>query len=418
MNQPSQMQSEKTVLYVDDEEQNLVSFKASFRRNFTVLIAKNGAEALELLKTNEVQVLLTDQRMPGVSGVELLEKVAELYPNVIRIIVTGYTDTDSVIKAINKGGAYRYISKPWETEELLLTLYNAFETYNLRQENRNLLNDLKSINQELEERVINRTSEVQDKNKELEKSKKDIARQKNELKRKNKELVELDKEKNHFIGIVAHDLKSPLNQIKGLIRILQLSSSALADSDKEILQKINDTAEGMHQMIGQILDISALENKKVRVKPERFLLQKLIDELTEEQIKNASKKSIELVIPTASAIGEVNLDRNYLKQILDNLLSNAIKFSPQNKSVFLRANKTNDKLRFEIEDQGPGISESDQKKLFRKFQKLTAKPTAGEHSSGLGLSIVKKFVETMNGQVWCESEEGKGATFFVELPIK
>jgi signal transduction histidine kinase len=104
-------------------------------------------------------------------------------------------------------------------------------------------------------------------------------------------------------------------------------------------------------------------------------------------------------------------------QVLDNIISNAVKYSPHRKNIFIRLKSSSEAVRIEIQDEGPGISPDDMQKLFGKFARLSARPTGGEHSTGLGLSIVKKMVEAMNGRVWCESELGKGATFIVELPI-
>lgn len=110
-----------------------------------------------------------------------------------------------------------------------------------------------------------------------------------------------------------------------------------------------------------------------------------------------------------------DLDKSYTDQVFQNLISNAIKFSPSNKSVFVNLGPNQEFVRCEIKDEGPGLNEEDKKKLFGKYQKLSAKPTGNETSTGLGLSIVKKFVEAMKGRIWCESEAGKGASFFVEF---
>ncbi len=104
-------------------------------------------------------------------------------------------------------------------------------------------------------------------------------------------------------------------------------------------------------------------------------------------------------------------------QVIDNLISNALKYSPFDTTITIRVKAKSDNVRLEVEDEGPGISEEEMPKLFGKFARLSAQPTGGEHSTGLGLSIVKKMVEAMNGKVWCESEPGKGATFIVELPL-
>src|SRR5690606_20865488 len=112
---------------------------------------------------------------------------------------------------------------------------------------------------------------------------------------------------------------------------------------------------------------------------------------------------------------EVNVDQFYTKHIFENLISNAIKFSPVGKNVYVHLYYEDEKLKVEIKDEGPGISPEDMKKIFRKYQKLSARPTAGERSTGLGLSIVKKYVDLMNGKVWCKSTLGQGSTFIVEF---
>lgn len=139
-----------SVLYVDDEENNLLAFKAAFRREFHVITAISGAEALEKLKEHEIQVIITDQRMPGMSGVEFLQKVIPDYPDPIRILLTGYSDINAVIDAINKGEVYRYLTKPWDNEFLKTTIRQAHEVLHLRKENERLIEELRRANEQLE----------------------------------------------------------------------------------------------------------------------------------------------------------------------------------------------------------------------------------------------------------------------------
>lgn len=139
------------VLYVDDERNNLLSFKATFRKDYRVFIASSGKEGLEILEQNkDMHVIVTDQRMPEMTGIEFLTAVLELYPDPIRILLTGYSDINAVVDAINKGQVYRYISKPWNEQEFKITIKNAFEIYALREENKKLTRDLLKINQQLE----------------------------------------------------------------------------------------------------------------------------------------------------------------------------------------------------------------------------------------------------------------------------
>lgn len=121
-----------TVLYVDDEENNLMSFKANFRLKYNVLIALSGDEAMKILETKQVEIIVTDQRMPNMTGVEFLEKVLEKYPAPMRILLTGYADMNAVVDAVNKGKIFHYLSKPWNEEELDMTIKRAYEVYEER----------------------------------------------------------------------------------------------------------------------------------------------------------------------------------------------------------------------------------------------------------------------------------------------
>ena len=129
------MSEQYSILYLDDEEDNLTSFKAVFRRNFKIYTAQDASEALDLLSLNTIDLVISDQRMPGITGVEFLQKVHQSHPHIIRMILTGYSDMQAIIDAINKGKIYHYITKPWKFESLKVILDNAFETYTLRQKN-------------------------------------------------------------------------------------------------------------------------------------------------------------------------------------------------------------------------------------------------------------------------------------------
>ena len=138
------------VLYVDDEQNNLLSFKAAFRREFNVHTAISGHEALEIVKNEDIDIIITDQRMPNMTGVEFLQNVIPIAPNPIRILLTGYSDINAVVDAINKGQVYRYLTKPWDNEFLKTTIRQAHEVFMLRKENERLIDELKRANEQLE----------------------------------------------------------------------------------------------------------------------------------------------------------------------------------------------------------------------------------------------------------------------------
>jgi DNA-binding NtrC family response regulator len=138
------------VLYVDDEIHNLNSFKAAFRRDFNIYVAQSAREGRRVLDQNEIAVIVTDQRMPGVTGIEFLESIIPVYPDTIRILLTGFSDVNAVMDAINRGQVYKYLVKPWADEELKMYVQNAIEIYNLRRENRDLAQKLEQANKQLD----------------------------------------------------------------------------------------------------------------------------------------------------------------------------------------------------------------------------------------------------------------------------
>ena len=155
------------VLYVDDEKDNLIVFKSTFRRNYNIYLASSGKEGLDIIRNNEIHLIITDQRMPEMTGIQFLEKVIPDYPDCVRMILTGFTDIEAIIEAINTGRVHRYITKPWNSEELKITIDNGLETFHLKHENRILMEDLKKMNKTLEQRVIERTRKIEEQNKEI-----------------------------------------------------------------------------------------------------------------------------------------------------------------------------------------------------------------------------------------------------------
>ena len=138
------------VLYIDDEVNNLNSFKAAFRRDFEIFTASSAKEGRKILDSQEIGVIITDQRMPGMTGIEFLESILPIYPDTIRILLTGFSDINAVMDAINRGQVYKYLVKPWQNDELKMYIENALEIYNLRKENKELARKLNAAYAELD----------------------------------------------------------------------------------------------------------------------------------------------------------------------------------------------------------------------------------------------------------------------------
>jgi len=138
------------ILYIDDEPHNLIAFKATFRRTYNVFTAESAEEGLKILENNPIQIILSDQRMPKVTGIEFFASILEAYPDPIRILITGYTDINAVIEAINTGQVYKYLTKPWNENDVKNFIEKAYEVYRLRRENIELTEKLLDVNKKLE----------------------------------------------------------------------------------------------------------------------------------------------------------------------------------------------------------------------------------------------------------------------------
>ena len=238
----------------------------------------------------------------------------------------------------------------------------------------------------------------------------------------NEELSLLTSEKDEILNIVSHGLKS---QIFGIRSLADSMTTALALSGapintaslSEMSRTISQASSQMFSLVTNLLTVNTAEQGLLKPTLSKTNVGIVLSAVCEEFKEFAAVKNITLSIeaPESEALSAI-ADEQMLREVLENLLSNAVKYSPQGKNVFVRMKTSNDAVRVEVQDEGEGISEEDRKKLFGKFARLSARPTGGEHSTGLGLSIVKKMVEAMQGRVWCESEVGKGATFIVELP--
>lgn len=266
-----------------------------------------------------------------------------------------------------------------------------------------------------------------------------------QLAAQNAMLTELNNEKNEILGIAAHDLKNPLSNILLTTQLIDAHEDDLPMSkQQDLTASITRSVEYMLNIITNLLNVNKIESGKIELQMEPVEVS-VVKMIAETFRYAAAAKDITLVVAPVPPAVSFLADRNAFQQIVENLLSNALKFSPRGKTVFVRVrpyspsviddfpsdgsnqptsnSKSNHQasggqcIRMEVQDEGPGVSAEDQKKLFGKFARLSARPTGGEHSTGLGLSIVKKLVEAMDGRVWCESEIGNGATFVVELPL-
>jgi len=259
-----------------------------------------------------------------------------------------------------------------------------------------------SYQKELEHKVEERTQ--------------DLLEQKIVLENQKNKLQDINLEKNHIIGMVAHDLRNPLTSALSIAHLLKEDAQNQDDDQAKYAQVVVHSLDRMNKMIEKILDIRAMDAQQLNLELEKFDI--AIE--TENIIKLFEEKAGLKSILMESELNQVHvkLDKNYFFQIVENLVSNAIKFSPEGKKVLIKTYSENGKACLEVLDEGPGFSKEDKTKIFEKFQKLSAKPTGGESTTGLGLSIIKKFVDAMQGNIMLHSELNKGARFIIEFEKK
>jgi signal transduction histidine kinase len=297
----------------------------------------------------------------------------------LKILLTGQADAESVGKAVNSANLYRYIAKPWEPTDLNLTVTEAIRRYFQEKE-------LAQFYASLEKKVVARTHELQ--------------------------------EKNQFLSIAVHDLKNPLSAIQGFAEMIQTDyDEMLSEEVIEVIDRILTSSRQMFELISNLLEVNAIESGKMNLSLIAIDILPTLQWLVNHYSERAKVKGITLQFQCREKKYYALANENTTRQVLDNLISNAVKYSPYGKHIYVRLSIDENYVRCEVQDEGPGLSDGDQQKLFGQFTRLTPKPTGGEHSTGLGLFIVKKLIYSMQGKVKCESVLGQGTTFIVEFPV-
>lgn len=274
-----------------------------------------------------------------------------------------------------------------------------------------LIEVLRESEASLESRVLERTHQLEEA----------LGRQRMQheaLELTNQRLKQLNDERGAFLQIAAHDLKNPTAAIISYADLLRERWGAW-DEEKKLrrIGNIRSMAQLIFDIIRNLLDIDAIESGHYVLRPGRICAGPAIRSVCDDYRERCEAKDLHLELALCEEEVPLRIDRTALHQILDNLISNAIKYSPHGRRIHVSLEQESGHALIQIRDEGPGISEGDQARLFRKFTRLSARPTGGEHSTGLGLSIVKYMAEASGGQVGCISRLGEGATFFVSLPL-
>lgn len=358
------------VLVVDDIARNVQLLGATLtREGYEVLFAMSGEQALERLEARLPDLVLLDLMMPGMDGMEVCRRIKQdpRTLNLPVIFLTAANESELAAKALTEG-AVDFISKPFNTAELLARVRTHVD-----------------------------------------------------LKRTRDELQRIIAQKNELMSAVAHDLKNPISSMRFSAYMLRDEGLKAPDPRAELVDTILESCDGLLKFIQDRLERSAAEAKLSQLQLETVEVAEIVEQVLRINLATAHAKQQRLLCAVKlDGLPPVRADFHALGQVLGNLVSNAIKFSLPGTVVTIEVSidpLAADRLRIAVLDQGPGLTADDCKDLFQPYRRLSARPTGGESSTGLGLSIAHDMILAMGGSIDCQSEPGKGASFWITLPL-
>lgn len=355
------------VLYIDDEPHNLTGFKATFRIDYNVMIANSADEGAHMLDQHpDIKVILCDQRMPNKTGVQFFEEIAPKHPAPVRMLLTGYTDIESVINAINRGHIYRYIPKPWQETDIRSAIEEGYKYYIT-------------------------TSMLNAKNEELQKA-----------------YNELDK----FAYSVTHDMRGPILSVLGAIELVK--STENAEERNEILGMMEKSIQRVDTFIQNMHEYYSMKQGELQI--EELDINALVASLKDLYDVTSKMEQTEFIVQVDQQEG-FRSDKFSLEIILNNLLSNAFKYQRKDndaKFVQLTININRGIANISVKDNGIGIDKAHIEDIFNMFYRA-ASENAG---SGFGLYNVKDALRKLNGEIKVNSVPGEGTEFIVTIPGK
>ena len=404
------------IIYIEDEIESMHTFCIVFEKYYNVYLASTKENVFQILEEEAIKVVLVDQRMPEISGLELCTMIHEKYAEILCIMVTAYFDANVMQEAINQGGIFQLIIKPWDNEALKQIIDNAIEKFDLKQENKKLFNDLAQKNKELEEKneILTITAEV------LKDNEEELVNYNRELLKSKEYAEQSDRLKSSFLANISHEIKTPLNGILGFIELLSISKDDnLSKRGKNFIKIIKSSSEQLLSIINDLIDISKIESGKILVKKENFDLIKVIDTISNTYESKLKQNNIKLKVINRLPTNIVESDKHKVKQVIKHLVDNAIKYTQKGSiEIHLERNKNNfNEILIGVKDTGIGISEKDYDDIWRRFIQLDLDNLTVNHGGGVGLSLVKSFIELLGGKVWVESKLNEGSSFYFNLPI-
>ena len=413
------------LLIVDDEKELCKDFHDILQEisdDLKITSVFSSEDALAQLKENTFDVMVSDIRMPEMDGLTLMERANEIQNELQTIIITGHGDIDNAIRAMRLG-ALNFYKKPVDIQALYLGIVKAWEKKDLHRRFMESVEALKESHEMLENKVYERTAELEKSKLEAEAANRsnmelnDYLLELNEkIARLNEELKELNTTKDKFFSIIAHDMRNAFTPIMRYSQLLtRLVSYEENSKTSQIVNRLYTIIQNTYKLMENLLNWSRIQIGVVKCNPEKMLLHSAVLNSLSLLSESAMQKQIRLTLSIPVEY-EIVTDRNTLDTVLRNLIGNAIKFTNNGGAVNISARRTQKIIEICIADTGIGIKKEILPTLFRIDEKNIQNGTNGDRGTGLGLIICKDLLEKMKGKIWAESEEEKGTSFYIQLP--
>lgn len=361
----------RRLLIVDDDRLNTRILESILRsEGYALRTVHSGEEALEIYPEFQPDLVLLDVIMPGLNGFETCRTLKSRHGAGLApvIFITAKSESEDVVEGLAAGGM-DYLPKPFKSREVLARLRTHLQNRLLSERQRQLVEQLSAANHA----------------------------------------------KNRLLGMVAHDLRNPLVSVRGLIDFL--GDDPLTPSQADLVKTVQETTQSMLTMVNELLDISVIESGKMKIQPEPRPIAPLLKKSVYLNNITAAKKGSHIEVEAEPIEAILRIDADKVKQVVDNLLSNAIKFSPPNATIRVQTRRDPATYSVLVRDQGPGIPEGEHDKLFQEFSQTSVRPTAGETSTGLGLAICKRIMESHGGTIAAETVPEGGSVFRITFPL-
>jgi signal transduction histidine kinase len=388
------------ILVVDDEEDLSARIKRELeKQGYEVAVAYNGLEGLENFKNNYVDVVIADVRMSRIDGLEMLEQCRAINPDVVSIVITGFGDYQKAIKSLRLG-VFDYLRKPISLDELINVVDRAVELLTLRR-------GLSARQRELEIESARKTRYAENLEEEI-----------TERKILELELKEEARARGQFINILAHELRTPLTSMMICAEMLMdILSSNPESTHFKLTRTILNGTQAMSSRLDELLDLARFSAGTFILYREALDIRRFLEKVAAKFQPVTEGKYQHLLLELPATLPAIEADPSRLEQVLMNLLLNASKFSPEGRTITLRAMTDGTELVVEIEDRGIGISSEQQARLFEPYHRVEQDRHAFP-GLGLGLVISKQIIEAHGGRIWLTSEPGQGSTFSFSLPVR